>query len=92
MVDRQGSQFTAYSIDLQLRSEGLCSGEELLEGVIDHDGLEEVWEEAGAGDLGACIVCGRWECAVEVVKDMYAEEVGICMFDNGTKSATVRIR
>ena len=62
MVDRQGSQFTAYSIDLQLRSEGLCSGEELLEGVIDHDGLEEVWEEDGAGDLGVaskCVNCVR---------------------------------
>ena len=33
---------------------------------------QETWELL----VEACIVCGRWECAVEVVRDMYAEEVG----------------
>lgn len=26
--------------------------------------------------IEACAVCGRWECALEVVSDMFAEEVG----------------
>lgn len=42
---------------------------------------QETWELL----VEACIVCGRWECAVEVVKDMYAEEVGICTFENETE-------
>lgn len=34
---------------------------------------QETWELL----IEACVVCGRWECAVEIVADMLAEEVRV---------------
>lgn len=36
-----------------------------------HRPEQETWDLL----IDACAVCGRWECAVEVLRDMFAEEV-----------------
>ena len=48
----QGPEFAAINSDVQLGSEGLRSGQQLLQG-FDHDERpSDVGKEAGAGDVG----------------------------------------